>query len=179
MALLSDSPVSFYVSPFSASSDPPRLRWTRTSASIFSFILLAVLLAPILQNGAAAPVDDFPLSYYPMFTKPRGPTTRVHHAVAVMSTGLSVNIPGRYAGPGGMNTQRRQMRKAVRKGKADKLAAQVAAALRNSRLEHELRPVRIDIVISTYDISEYFHGRTEPVERVVKASVPMRARAAR
>ena len=146
------------------------LAWTRASASVCSVVLLVTLLAPVGENWADKPTDGFPLSYYPMFTKRRGATTKIHHAVAVLASGDTIDIPARYAGPGGMNTNRRQMRKAVRKGRAEALAHKIAR--RFQRRGKDLGAMRIQVVTSEYAVQDYFRGRTAPVSRVVHADIP-------
>ncbi|MEL7371494.1 MAG: hypothetical protein AAFN74_21405 [Myxococcota bacterium] len=152
--------------------------WQPGTATIASTVTLAACLAPIAQNIAKHPKDDFPLSYYPMFTKPRGATTKIQHAVAVLPSGETVDIPSKFAGPGGMNTQRRQMRKAVRKGRADQLAQKIAAQFGRTRRARRIAATRVDIVESTYDIRRYLDGHLDPVRRTVVATADIPAQAA-
>ena len=151
--------------------DPGRPRgiqflWT----SSFSALLLCVLIAPVAQNWADRPQDGFPLSYYPMFTNPRGRTTKIHHAVAVLRTGETVNLSGKFAGPGGMNTQRRQMRKAVRSGRANHLARRIATGVASRGGGLAQSAVLVNVVESEYDLERYFDGDTEPVARRILGS---------
>ena len=134
-----------------------------------SLALVVALLWPVGQNWADVPEDGFPLSYYPMFTKPREPTTVIHHVVAVDASGTQVNLPGYYAGPGGMNTTRRQMRKMVFEGRAQELAERVARRLQRNGRAARMGVVRVEVVESTYDIKRFFAGARHPVARITHA----------
>ncbi|NJM08485.1 hypothetical protein HC891_23350 [Candidatus Gracilibacteria bacterium] len=43
----------------------------RNLARGFSMVLVGAVLAPLIENWRAAPRDNFPLSYYPMFSARR------------------------------------------------------------------------------------------------------------
>ena len=154
---------------------PSRNFRARRAATWSSAALMVVLMSPINQNCSKAPADGFPLSYYPMFTKARGQTTKIVHAVAVGRTGDSVDVPARFAGPGGMNTQRRQMRKTVQKGRAADLADRIASRLQGSSFARRFSVERINVVESTYHLHRYFNGERRPVRRVVLASAVVKA----
>ena len=142
----------------------------RRVAGGVSLALVAVLLWPVGQNWADMPEDGFPLSHYPMFTAQRAETTIVFHAVAVDAAGRQFNLPGYYAGPGGMNTVRRQMRKMALQGRAQELADRVAARLQRSRAAARVGAVRVEVVESAYHIRRYFTDVRRPVTRTTHAS---------
>ncbi len=150
----------------------------RRSAITFSIVTVALLLFPIRHNWLAQPKDGFPLSYYPMFTSTRGEITTLHHVVGITHNGESVNVPGKYAGPGGMNTVRRQMRKMYHGGQAAELAKRVAERLNGSSFTERHKVVRVEVVKSNYTIKRYFDGETGPVSREVAASVKLAKRPA-
>jgi len=55
-----------------------------------AFVLLSatvLLLAPVRHHWSRRPVDSFPLSYYPMFSSPRGRSAAVVHPWACARTG--------------------------------------------------------------------------------------------
>lgn len=146
----------------------------RKIAGWISAALMAVLLWPVTQNWAARPEDGFPLSYYPMFTKQRGATTVIHHAVAIDADGKQIDLPSYYAGGGGMNTTRRQMRKMVRQGRGDELAKRIAERLEQRGTADRIGAVRVDVVESTYDIQAFFAGSKAPVSRTTHGSAAIR-----
>ncbi|NIQ16098.1 MAG: hypothetical protein GTO02_17415 [Candidatus Dadabacteria bacterium] len=49
--------------------------------SVLSIIFILVVLSPVAENFKEKPEDDFPLSYYPMFTKKRGEETNITHII--------------------------------------------------------------------------------------------------
>lgn len=143
-------------------------RWIAIAASV---ITMVVILFPVRHNWTENPRDGFPLSYYPMFTAKRGAKTVLHHAVGVTKDGQRINIPGGYAGAGGMNAVRRQMRAMYRNGRAEQLAERVAERLQGSRFAKEHSIVSVEVVKSEYAIQSYFEGRHDPQERQVAATV--------
>jgi hypothetical protein len=135
-------------------------------AGAFSVILLVVVASPIVENWKSPSHDDFPLSFYPMFSEERSDTQQVNYLVGLDSRGQRFLIPYQYAGPGGMNQVRRQINKLVERGDAVKLCQTVATrvARAGSRLP-ELRTV--EVTTGTFRHSEYFTGRQAPLaERV-------------
>ena len=135
-------------------------------AAAFSIVVLAVVASPIVENWKATPQDDFPLSYYRMFSEERADTQRVNYLVGLDSQGERFLIPYQYAGPGGMNQVRRQMNKLVERGDSRRLCQTVAT--RVSRAGSRLPDVRtIEVTTGTFRMSDYFTGRQVPIlERV-------------
>ena len=46
----------------------------RSIAKILTIVISVAVVLPVGQNFSSDPVDSFPLSYYPMFSKERGKT---------------------------------------------------------------------------------------------------------
>lgn len=145
----------------------------RAIAAIISLVVIAVVYWPIHYNWSENPVDDFPLSYYPMFTSQRGSTTMIYHSVGRTQDGGTVNLPGKLSGAGGMNTVRRQMRKMCRDGRADELAAQVADRLADSRLVNQHKIIAVEVVKSRYTLESCLAESVQPVSREVLATHPI------
>jgi hypothetical protein len=137
-------------------------------AAAFSIILLVVVASPIIENWRSPPHDDFPLSYYRMFSEVRSDTQRVTYLVGLDSHGERMLLPYRYAGSGGMNQVRRQINKRVKQGDASRLCRTVASRVgrAGSRLP-ELQA--IEITTGTFRMSDYFRGRSAPVSENVSA----------
>ena len=110
------------------------------------------MLAPSSQNFSSDPQDGFPLSYYPMFTKKRGRTTKIHHLLAFDADGGTISVPGRCFGPGGMNTIRRQIRRKIQEGRAQDILDAVVERLPSCPLPP--RWARLAVVTSTYRLDE-------------------------
>ena len=145
----------------------------RAIATVVSLLVIAVVYWPIHQNWSDSPVDDFPLSYYPMFTSQRSNTITLYHAVGRTEDGDTVDLPGKLAGAGGMNTVRRQMRKMCRDGRADELAARVAERLADSRLANQHKIMAVEVVKSRYALESCIAESDDPVSREVLATHPV------
>jgi len=135
-------------------------------AGLFSVVLLLVVGSPVVENWKSPSHDDFPLSYFRMFSEERGNTQRVNYLVGLDAQGSRYLIPYRYAGPGGMNQARRQINKLVDEGKASNLCRTVAT--RVARAGSRLPPLRtIEITTGTFRMSDFFTGKQAPsVENV-------------
>lgn len=139
-----------------------------------SAVTILVLMAPVVNNWVDEPVDGFPLSYYPMFASKRGELTTIYHPVLITRDGEALDVSEEFVGAGGMNPNRRQMRRMVRDdGRADDLAELVARNLIEAGEVEKHDAVRLDIVRSRYHIRGYFEDAPEPVERKVYASLEL------
>ena len=144
------------------------MKWrynSRLPAIIFSLVILVLLLSPISQNWNSEPQDDFPLSYYPMFTKVRRERTYIYHPIGFQADGTVVNLSYRLAGSGGMNHMRRQMRRIVRAGYASDLCERVMKEVAASDKPELASIEAVAIVRSRYNIDAYFQGDRQPVKR--------------
>ncbi len=161
-----------------AASDPGigavggrRLESGKMFASCFSLLLAGVTLSPLAEHRRETPRDNFPLSYYPMFTARRGKTEKVVYLEGVDARGEWRPIPYKYAGSGGLNQVRRQIRRVVRRGRAEELCRAVAAEV-GGRVRGALADVvEVRVVTGEYHLGDYFTGRDKaPVSEVVHAS---------
>jgi hypothetical protein len=132
-----------------------RNRWL---AGGFSLGLLGAVLWPIAQNWRATPRDDFPLSYYPMFSARRGKSAAVTHLLGLDAAGRRVPIAYALIGPGGFNQVRRQVRARVERGEAALLCAEVAP--RAWQAHPEL--VTLQVVTGSYRLHRFFAGDRRP-----------------
>lgn len=137
-------------------------------AAVFSLALIAVVVSPVIENWRTPSHDDFPLSFYRMFSEVRSDTQRVTYLVGLDRQRNRVLIPYQYAGSGGMNQVRRQINRQVEQGSARTLCQRVATrvARAGSRLP-ELRTV--EVTTGTYRMSEYFRGNQAPISENVSA----------
>jgi hypothetical protein len=139
-------------------------------------VLLAAVLAPIVQNWRDEPEDSFPLSFYPMFTEARNEIARPNYLVGYDLEGNRQLLPYVYVGQGGMNQVRRQVNSLVNKGDAARLCRTINANLvrRNDPAYADL--VRVDIVTGSYRFDDYFTGNKQPQSERVNASCPVTRR---
>src|SRR5262252_8653059 len=94
-------------------------------AVCFSFAMIGAVLSPIRQNWRQSPQDNFPLSYYPMFSAKRRPVEIFYYFVGLDRDG-GRHIIRHGLLDGGENQVRRQLRKIIDDGNAPELAQQVA-----------------------------------------------------
>jgi hypothetical protein len=98
-----------------------RERYSRAKCLVlgFSLVTVLVILAPIVQNRQPEPMDNFPLSYYPMFSAERSGPEQLTYLVGIDDRGNRLPIPYTLAGTGGMNQVRRQINKYVSRNQSD------------------------------------------------------------
>jgi hypothetical protein len=145
-------------------------KWT---ASLLSIAILATVLFPIVQNWQETPQDDFPLSYYPMFSFEKSDRQRVTYLVVYDKASHRFLLPYWYAGTGGMNQVRRQITKIVDRGDASRLCRSVAARVAKSEdLPSGMKEV--EIVTGSFQMTRFFAGDRTPLSESVRAhcSVP-------
>ena len=123
---------------------------------ICTLLLLGAILAPITENWQAKPKDDFPLSYYPMFSYKRGETYSLRYVVGYDANGERYKIPYKVIGTGGFNQVRRQINKRSKRGEGEVLLTQVADRI----VGYDKKPysdlVQLKLVKGTYHFDTYF-----------------------
>ncbi|MDQ3750471.1 MAG: hypothetical protein M3367_15865, partial [Acidobacteriota bacterium] len=136
--------------------------------ALFSVLLIALVLSPIIENWRAKPTDGFPLSHFPMFTSKRDETASVTHLVGLDENGNRYVIPHRFAGTGGMNQVRKQISKSARNEDAPKLCQTVAEKVAQRRSERYAKIVKVVVVSGEYNLDDYFAGAKNPVEEKIR-----------
>jgi len=150
--------------PLPGTPTPPRT-WL---ASVFSVALLLVVASPVVENWKAEPFDDFPLSYFPMFSRETADDQRVTYLIGLNPSGERYLLPYGYAGRGGMNQVRKQMNKLVGQGDASKLCE--TAASRVNRQGSRLPEIRtVEVITGRFSLSGYFTGTEIPTVENVRA----------
>lgn len=140
----------------------------RAAAGCTGLALLA-LLSPAIENWAATPRDSFPLSYYPMFSLRRDASFSGDTIVAYDGAGARTLVPYRFAGTGGFNQVRRQIRAKVKDGRAGDVCRKVARRIARSGLG-AAHPVEVRVIRATVREAEFFAGNRSPAKEVVQAS---------
>ncbi|MDX2041358.1 MAG: hypothetical protein SF097_08915 [Acidobacteriota bacterium] len=135
-----------------------------------SLVLLVAVLLPIKENLKANPKDNFPLSHFPMFSEVRGETYKVAHLVGLDAEANRHMVRHTFAGTGGLNQVRRQIRKTVREGGAATLCESVAARVAKSKQKSLAAVSQIQIVTGEYNLNEYFAGNKTPVKETTHAT---------
>jgi hypothetical protein len=146
-------------------------RGERAGAALFSVMVLAGLLSPVLQyrRPPAERVDGFPLSWYPMFSAKRRRRAWITHAVGVDSAGRRRYLPLGALGAGGLNQVRRQLyRVAVRECRPHDCAGALAARVAG---RHDCTDiVGVEVVRTRFDLDACLLGRHVHGESTVLAA---------
>jgi hypothetical protein len=140
---------------------------------LLSAASLLAVMHPVMQNFSAQPRDDFPLSYYPMFSHVRNRVHSMVYLVGVDDQGRRHVIPYTYAGSGGYNQIRKQINRYVRAGQADLLCEFVAGQLAR-RVRPELQALReVRVMRGRFSLAEYFAGNRRALSEETLASCPL------
>ena len=144
----------------------------RTWPLIVSIVMLVLVALPVKENWAEKPRDDFPLSYYPMFSQVHDDTQRETYVLGITDDGERLFIPYRgYWGAGGGNQARKQLRRNARNDPAgaEKIARRGDPAFADV--------VEVRVVTGRWSISKYFGegDRTPLAERVHATATVSRA----
>ncbi len=139
-------------------------------AAGLSVALLVAVLLPIRENWKADPKDNFPLSYFPMFSEVRGETYKVAHLVGLDTEANRKLVSYKLAGTGGLNQVRRQIRKTVREGGAATLCQSVAERVAKSKQKSLASLSKIQIITGEYNLNEFFAGNKTPVKEITHAT---------
>ena len=143
----------------------------KTFAAGFSLLLAGATLAPIAEHLREKPRDNFPLSYYPMFTSRRGEVEEVVYIEGLDVRGEGRPLSYKLAGAGGLNQARRQIRRIVRDGWADSLCRAVAEKVARGGKRSLADVAEVRVVTGGYNLASYFSGESKsPVSEVVHAS---------
>lgn len=136
----------------------------------FSLVMILVVLSPIVQNWRPDPADDFPLSYYPMFSYERSGIRRLSYLIGLDAQGNRVPIPYTFAGSGGMNQVRRQIDKIVSRNEAAQLCQAVGSRVAQRRSGPLAGIESVQVVTGSYDLGQYYTDNTRPLSERVRAS---------
>jgi predicted DCC family thiol-disulfide oxidoreductase YuxK len=147
-----------------------RVHLQKAFAALLGCLVMGGVLAPIVQNWRASPKDNFPLSYYPMFSEKRRATYLVNYLVGVDGEGNRQLIPHQFAGRGGFNQTRRQINKLEREGKASVLCRAVAGKVARKAASPYSGIVTIRVVSGRFRFADYFTGKKAPLAERVRAS---------
>ncbi len=132
------------------------MKYSQKQAMLISIIILALVLSPIIENWVSKPKDSFPFSYYPMFSKKRKATYGVYYFVGYDAGQNRHIIPYKFAGTGGFNQVRRQIKKAARSNKVNEFTQTVAKRIAKKKSLPYSKLERIELVKGYYHLEKYF-----------------------
>jgi len=146
-------------------------------AAYASIVMIGAVLWPIQQNWRDTPRDDFPLSYYPMFSNKRDAIETFYYIVGQDAEGKRHQVPYSWIGDGGGNQVRRQLRRIINEGRAPELAQKVAKRVAKRDAPPWSQVVSVAVCTGKYDVDAFFHNRKEPVSEKIRASAQVERRA--
>lgn len=130
--------------------------------AIICVLSLIVVVSPVVENWKEEPKDDFPLSYYPMFTGMRGESAFVHHLYGIDENNNYYPIPHKViAQRSGFNSFRKTVTKIIKNGQAKKLCSLVSNKLSNLEVEPYNQIKVVKVVTSVINIEEFMNKRFE------------------
>ena len=126
---------------------------------IISLVFVLVVLSPITENWKQKPKDDFPLSYYPMFSFKRNNYLYIAYLKGIDEKGKNYKIPYEYVIKGaGFNRSRKQISKALINNKAMELCKQTLRNLNTVQREPYNKIKEVIVLSGQVDIDEYMKG---------------------
>lgn len=137
-------------------------------AYVVSVVVLAAVGWPAFGDFRD---DDYPLSTYPMFARPRARVADVTSALAIQASGASEPVPPSYIANAEAMQAVATLRATVAQGPAASRALCDAIASRiGSSNDAELRAaVRVELVTGRVDTIDFLGGRATPRARRLHA----------
>ena len=140
----------------------------------FSLLVCLAVLWPITENWQPKPQDDFPLSYYPMFSHRRDSTYRTYYLLGYDAQGTRHLLHYAYAGSGGFNQARRRIRKQARRGKGEALLERVAARWAKRAGADAPKLTRLVLARGEFHLERFFlENQRAPLQEDVMATLPL------
>ena len=152
---------------------------SKTWAIRLSIALIVVILLPIHKKLRGHRGDSFPLSWYPMFSRPRPALEPVDYVIGVTAEGTRHIVHSRHHVGGPMNRARRQLNRLGKRAKNSKtLCEGVAEKFSRRRRGTMSKVVQVWFVRGRFNLKEYFGDNTQSAtkEKILWAcQVPGRA----
>lgn len=152
---------------------------SRLYATVVSVVLCGAVFSPVVQGFREKPFDDFPLSWYPMFARPRAKIETPVYVVGVDADGTRHKVGHRYWTAGGFNQGATQLLTARREGDdaLDPLCTRIAARVGKERRGELATPTEIHILTGKFSRETYFRdGDHTPMSERVLTRCPVPGR---
>ncbi|MDP2315734.1 MAG: hypothetical protein Q8P41_22745 [Pseudomonadota bacterium] len=153
----------------------------RLYATVVSLLVCGAVLSPLREGFSDAPKDDFPLSWFPMFARPRAAEETPVYVVAVEAAGARHKVPQTFWTSGGFNQGATQLLTARRAGaKAlEPLCTRVAEKVGRSRRKEYAETVEVRILRGRYSRETFFRdGDRTPLDEktLTTCAIPARGK---
>lgn len=145
--------------------DRIEIRVYRAYAILVTLLVCGAVLSPIVEGFKASPHDDFPLSWYPMFARPRPKWETPVYVVGVDAMGNRQKLSQQWWTAGGFNQGATQLIQAAQAGK-EKLAPlceRIASKVARKKLPELAGVVEVVILRGRYSLESWFgEGNRKP-----------------
>jgi hypothetical protein len=145
-----------------------RMTVGRVYAVILSVGMALAICSPLHPRLRGVEGDNFPLSWYPMFSRPREEIETLTYVIGLEQDRTRHIIHYSLYSPGGMNSARHHIRDVARSRKAGRATCKHIAKGVAARQKGPLSRVRtVMIVRGKYRLAEYFgNGNKQPISEV-------------
>jgi len=127
-------------------------------AAVITLGFVIAVFLPVSPQFRGDHGDEFPFSWYPMFSRPRPALEKAHYVLGLGENGERYIIHAKYYVKGGMNQARRQLDRLVRTRRTAQETCDRAA--RNLvRRQRQAEVVELRVVRGFYDMEKYFSRR--------------------
>lgn len=139
-------------------------------AHVLAIGLILAIVAPIHKQLRGSRGDSFPLSWYPMFSRPRPALQPVTYMLGITASGDRHVVHTKHSVRGAMNRARRQLTRLAHKPRtAQTLCDKVAARFAKRRRGTMSEVVQIWLVQGKFDLDSYFADQHKaPVSERIK-----------
>jgi hypothetical protein len=139
---------------------------------LLSLLLSFALLSPLKKEWRGEDGDSFPLSWYPMFSKPRPALERIVYMVGVLPDGTRRVIKSNSFVRGNMNQARMHVAKyAQRKKTSDELCKRAAERMSKRKRGPQSRMGQVRLVRGHFSREAFFRdGQVHPEKDVIMAA---------
>lgn len=139
----------------------------RVWAALLALGLTGAVLWPIVPDE-----DGFPLSNYPMFSRPKGTAAKIYHVVGFTPDGNGRPLSPEMVGTDEIMQAYQTVKLAIGGGRAKGLCEEAAARVKGSDTFGGV--VRLEVRIDVFDAVRYWEGdrSTDRSRIVAKCEVP-------
>ena len=139
----------------------------RTYPLLVTLLVCGAVLSPIAENFKEPPRDDFPLSWYPMFARPRPTWETPVYVVGVDPDGKRQKLSQVWWTAGGFNQGATQLIQAAQAGKSKlaPLCERIAKKVAKKKSPELEGVVEVAILRGKYSLDRWFREGNHQPER--------------